>query len=62
MQPVTQFCRELEEKYRAADTEFLVDRTGYLATIAGTDLSSGFDCRGGVYIVGTVGTRSEATN
>ena len=36
--PATQFLRELKEKHRVADAEFLVDGMGYLTALAKTDL------------------------
>jgi putative transposase len=37
--PVTSFLRELKEKHRISNAEFLVDGMGYLTALAKTDLS-----------------------
>jgi putative transposase len=37
--PATSFLRELKEKHRVSDAEFLVDGMGYLTALAKTDLS-----------------------
>ena len=41
--PATSFLRELKEKLRVSDAEFLVDGMGYLTTLAKTDLGGHLD-------------------
>ena len=41
--PVTSFLRELKEKHRVSDAEFLVDGMGYLTALAKTDLGGHLD-------------------
>ena len=41
--PATSFLRELKEKHRVSDAEFLVDGVGYLTALAKTDLDGHLD-------------------
>ena len=41
--PATSFLRELKEKHRVSDAEFLVDGMGYLTALAKTDLGGHLD-------------------
>lgn len=41
--PATSFLRELKEKHRVSDAEFLVDGMGYLIALAKTDLGDHLD-------------------
>jgi putative transposase len=41
--PATSFLRELKEKHRVSDAEFLVDGMGYLTALAKTDLGGRLD-------------------